>query len=171
LVFGELNSPLEYVSASSIKIVVLSDALWRRRFGRDPGLVGQKIDIEGEPHTVVGILAPSFQIFHVLNRPLDIYVPLTFDDSRLNRRDHDIFVYARLKPGATLDQAQSEMDVLYRELEQEYPQTNFSRGARVISMREGFAGDIRPTLLLLLSAVGLVLLIARLPLQFARCSP
>jgi putative ABC transport system permease protein len=171
LVFGELNSPLEYVSATSIKIVVLSDALWRRRFGRDPGLVGQKIDIEGEPHTVVGILAPSFQIFHVLNRPLDIYVPRTFDDSRLNRRDHDIFVYARLKPGATLDQAQSEMDVLYRELEQEYPQTNFSRGARVISMREGFAGDIRPTLLLLLSAVGLVLLIARLPLQFARCSP
>jgi putative ABC transport system permease protein len=142
------------------KVVVLSDALWRRRFGRDPSLVGQKIDIEGEPHTVVGILAPSFQIFHVLNRPLDIYVPLTFDGSRLNRRDHDIFVYARLKPGATLDQAQSEMDVLYRGLEQEYPQTNFSRGARVISMREGFAGDIRPTLLLLLSAVGLVLLIA-----------
>jgi putative ABC transport system permease protein len=170
LVFGELNSPLEYVSATSIKVVVLSDALWRRRFGRDPSLVGQKIDIEGEPHTVVGILAPSFQIFHVLNRPLDIYVPLTFDGSRLNLRDHDIFVYARLKPGATLDQAQSEMDVLYRELEQEYPQTNFSRGARVISMREGFAGDIRPTLLLL-SAVGLVLLIARLPLQFARCSP
>jgi putative ABC transport system permease protein len=53
------------------KVVVLSDALWRRRFATDPSLVGQKIDIEGEPHTVVGILAPSFQIFHVLNRPLD----------------------------------------------------------------------------------------------------
>jgi putative ABC transport system permease protein len=61
------------------KVVVLSDALWRRRFGEDPSLVGQRIDIEGEPHTVVGILAPSFQIFRVLNRPLDIYVPLTFD--------------------------------------------------------------------------------------------
>jgi putative ABC transport system permease protein len=142
------------------KVVVLSDALWRRRFGEDPRLVGQKIDIEGEPHTVVGILAPSFQIFRVLNRPLDMYVPLTFDRSRLNRRDHDIFVYARLKPGVTLDQAQSEMDVLYRRLEQEYRQTNSFRGARVISMSEGFAGDIRPTLLLLLSAVGLVLLIA-----------
>jgi ABC-type antimicrobial peptide transport system permease subunit len=142
------------------KVVVLSDAFWRRRFGEDPSLVGQKIDIEGEPHTVVGILAPSFQIFRVLNRPLDIYVPLTFDRSRLNRQDHDIFVYARLKPGITLDQAQSEMDVFYRRLEQEYPQTNSSRGARVISMSEGFAGDIRPTLLLLLSAVGLVLLIA-----------
>ncbi len=142
------------------KVVVLSDALWRRRFGEDPRLVGQKIDIEGEPHTVVGILAPSFQIFRVLNRPLDMYVPLTFDRSRLNRRDHDIFVYARLKPGVTLDQAQSEMDVLYRRLEQEYRQTNSFRGTRVISMSEGFAGDIRPTLLLLLSAVGLVLLIA-----------
>jgi putative ABC transport system permease protein len=142
------------------QVVVLSDALWRRRFGKDPSIVGQKIDIEGEPHTVVGILAPSFQIFRVLNRPLDIYVPLTFDRSRLNRRDHDIFVYARLKPGVTLDQAQSEMDVLYRGLEQEYPQTNSSRGARVISMSDGFTGDIRPALLLLLSAVGLVLLIA-----------
>ena len=142
------------------KVVVLSDALWRRRFGEDPSLVGQKIDIEGEPHTVVGILAPSFHIFRVLNRPLDIYVPLTFDRSRLNRRDHDIFVYARLKPAVTLDQAQSEMDVLYLRLEQEYPQTNSSRGARVVSMSEGFAGDIRPTLLLLLFAGGFVLLIA-----------
>ena len=142
------------------KVVVLSDALWRRRFGEDPSLVGQKVDIEGEPHTVVGILAPSFHIFRVLNRPLDIYVPLTFDRSRLNRRDHDIFVYARLKPAVTLDQAQSEMDVLYRRLEQEYPQTNSSRGARVVSMSEGFAGDIRPTLLLLLFAAGFVLLIA-----------
>lgn len=142
------------------KVVVLSDALWRRRFGEDPNLVGQRIDIEGEPHTVVGILAPTFQIFRVLNRPLDIYVPLTFDRSRLNRRDHDIFVYARLKPGITLDQAQSEMDVLYRGLEEEYEETNSSRGARVISMSEGFAGDIRPTLLLLLSAAGFVLLIA-----------
>ena len=142
------------------KVVVLSDPLWRRRFGEDPSLVGQKIDIEGEPHTVVGILAPSFHIFRVLNRPLDIYVPLTFDRSRLNRRDHDIFVYARLKPAVTLDQAQSEMDVLYLRLEQEYPQTNSSRGARVVSMSEGFAGDIRPTLLLLLFAAGFVLLIA-----------
>ena len=142
------------------KVVVLSHALWRRRFGEDPNLVGQRIDIEGEPHTVVGILAPTFQIFRVLNRPLDIYVPLTFDRSRLNRRDHDIFVYARLKPGITLDQAQSEMDVLYRRLEEEYEETNSSRGARVISMSEGFADDIRPTLLLLLSAAGFVLLIA-----------
>jgi putative ABC transport system permease protein len=142
------------------KVVVLSDALWRRRFGADPNLVGQEIDIEGEPHAVVGILAPSFQIFRVLNRPLDIYVPLTFDSSTLNRRDHDTFVYARLKPGVTLEQAQSEMDVLYRALEKEYPQTNSSRGAHVISMREGLSGDVRPTLLLLLSAVGLVLLMA-----------
>jgi putative ABC transport system permease protein len=142
------------------KVVVLSDALWRRRFGEDPSLVGQKIDIEGEPHTVVGILAPTFQMFRVLNRPLDIYVPLTFDRGRLNRRDHDIFVYARLKLGVTLDHAQSEMDVLYRRLEQEYQQTNSYRGARVISMSEGFAGDIRPTLRLLLSAAGFVLLIA-----------
>lgn len=85
------------------KVVVLSNALWHRRFGGEPGIVGQKIDIDGESYTVVGVLAPSFQIFRVLNRPLDIYIPLTFDRSRLNRQDHDTFIYARLKPGVTLD--------------------------------------------------------------------
>jgi putative ABC transport system permease protein len=142
------------------KVAILSDALWRRRFAADPNLVGQKINIEGEPYTVVGILASTFQIFRVLNRPLDIYVPRTFDYSRLNREDHDTFVYARLKPGVTLNQAQSEMDGLYHRLEQEYLQTNSARGARVIPMNEAFAGDIRPTLLLLLAAGGFVLLIA-----------
>lgn len=150
----------EEEQAGHDKVVVLSDALWRRRFGEDPHLVGQKINIEGEPYTVVGILGPKFQIFRVLNRPLDIYVPLTFDHSKLNRMDHDTFVYARLKHGATLDQAQSEMKVLYHRLEQEYPETNAARGARVISMSKGFVGDIRPILLLLLSGVGFVLLIA-----------
>ena len=106
----------------------MSNTLWRRRFGGDPNLVGHKIEIEGESYTVVGILASTFQSFRVLNRPLDLYVPLTFDRSRLNRQDHDTFVYARLKPGVTLDQAQSEMDGLYRGLEQEYPETNSARG-------------------------------------------
>ena len=134
----------EEEQAGHDKVVIVSDALWRRRFAADPHLVGQKIRVEGESYTVVGILVPTFQIFRVLNRPLDIYVPLTFDHSRLNRRDHDTFVYARLKPGVTLDQAQSEMDVLYHRLQQKYPQTNSARRARVISMSEGFAGDIRP---------------------------
>jgi putative ABC transport system permease protein len=142
------------------KVAILSDALWRRRFAADPNLVGQKVNIEGEPYTVIGILASTFQTFRVLNRRLDIYVPLTLDYSRLNREDHDTFVYARLKPGVTLNQAQSEMDGLYHRLEQEYPQTNSARGARVIPMNEAFAGDIRPTLLLLLAAGGFVLLIA-----------
>ena len=142
------------------KAVILSDALWRRRFAGDPKVVGQRVDIEGESYTVVGILAPTFQIFRVLNRPLDIFVPLTFDLSRLNRQDHDTFVYARLKPGVTLDQAQSQMDVLYSRLEHRYPQTNSDRTARVVSIREGFTGDIRPTLFLLLAAVACVLLIA-----------
>ena len=142
------------------KVAVLSDALWRRRFAADPNVLGQKINLEGEPYTVVGILASNFQIFRVLNRPLDIYVPLTFAHSRLSRQDHDTFVYARLKRGVTLDQAQSEMDVLYHRLEKEYPQTNSARGARVIPMNEGFTGEVRPALLLLLAAGGFVLLIA-----------
>ncbi len=78
----------------------------------------------------------------------------------MNRQDHDTFVYARLKTGVTLDQAQSEMDLLYGRLAQAYWQSNSSRGARVILLSQSFAGDIRPTLLLLLGAAGFVLLIA-----------
>jgi len=156
---GRIFSP-EEEQIGHDKVAVLSDALWRHRFAADPKLVGQKINLEGEPYTVVGIPASNFQIFRVLNRPLDIYVPLTFEPSKLSRQDHDTFVYARLKPGVTFNQAQSEMDVLYHRLEQEYPQTNSARGARVIPMNEGFTGDIRPTLLLLLAAGGFILLIA-----------
>jgi putative ABC transport system permease protein len=150
----------EEEQAGHDKVAVLSDALWRRRFGGDSNLVGQRIDIEGEAYLVVGVLSPTFRIFRVLNRPLDIYVPLTFDRSRLNRQDRDTFVYARLKPGVSIDQAQSEMDALYGTLGEKYPSTNSTRGARVVSLLESFAGDIRPTLLLLLGAVGFVLLIA-----------
>jgi putative ABC transport system permease protein len=150
----------EEEQAEHNKVVVLSNALWHRRFGGEPGIVGQKIDIDGESYTVVGVLAPSFQNFRVLNRPLDIYIPLTFNRSRLNRQDHDTFIYARLKPGVTLDQAQSEMDGLYHRLALEYWQTNSSRGVRVMSITEGFAGPIRPALSLLFAAAGFVLLIA-----------
>lgn len=142
------------------KVVVVSDALWHRRFARDSTVVGQKVNIEGEPYTVVGILAPDFHFFDVLDRPIDIYVPLTFDVGPLDRRSHNLNVYARLNSGVSRDQAQSQMDGLYRRFGQAYPQTNATLGARVISLPEAFTHNSRPVLFLLLSAVGLVLFIA-----------
>ena len=109
------------------KVVILSHGLWQRRFGSDPNLIGQQITVEGEPYTVIGILPSNFRIFRVLNRELDAYIPLTLDRTQLGRHvvtaptagsargraDQVIFVYARLKPGASLAQAQAEMDTIY----------------------------------------------------------
>jgi len=142
------------------KVVVLSHRLWQRRFGGDLNLVGQQITVEGEPYTVVGILPADFKNFHVLNRPLDLYQPLALDPKEARREEHAIFVYARLKPGVSLGQAQAEMDTFYRRLEQEYPATNSGWGAKLVPLPEAWTERSRSVLLMLLAAVGFVLLIA-----------
>jgi hypothetical protein len=72
------------------RVAVLTEALWRRRFGAAPDLVGQTITVEGQPFTVVGILSGTFPATRVLSRPLDLYVPLTHDVAALDRRSHDV---------------------------------------------------------------------------------
>jgi putative ABC transport system permease protein len=154
------------------KVVILSHGLWRRRFGSDTGVVGRQITVEGEPRTVVGVLPPDFRTFRVLNRELEIYIPLTLDRARLNRGTRPepggargdagqvMFVYARLKPGVSVEQARAEMDALYRGLGEEYPQTNSGLGVRLVPLPEQWGERARPALLMLLAAVGFVLLIA-----------
>ena len=156
------------------KVIILSHGLWRRRFGSDPGVVGRQIAVEGESRTVVGVLPDDFHIFRVLNRELDVYIPLTLDRSRLGRHgaaaetagasrgdaDQIMFVYARLKPGATVGQAQAELDAIYRGLGEAYPQTNSGLGARLVPLPEQWGERARPALLMLLAAVGFVLAIA-----------
>ena len=154
------------------KVVVLSYGLWQRRFGSDPGIIGQQIAVEGEPYTVVGVLPSDFRIFRVLNRELDIYIPLTLDHTQLRREgmtaetgtrsdsEQIMFVYARLKPGVSLEQAQAEMDTFYRRLEQEHPRANSGLGVKLVSLPVQWSEGFRPTLLMLLAAVGFVLLIA-----------
>jgi putative ABC transport system permease protein len=139
------------------KVVILSHGLWRRRFGSDPGVVGRQITVEGEPRTVVGVLPANFHIFRVLNRELDIYIPLTLDRSRA---EEVLFVYARLKPGASVEQAQAEMDAIYRGLDEEYPQNSPRPGVRLVPLPEQWGERARPALLMLFAAVGFVLVIA-----------
>jgi putative ABC transport system permease protein len=142
------------------RVAVLTDALWRRRFGSAPDLVGQTIQVDGQPFTVVGILSATFPIGRVLNRPIDIYVPLTPDADPLGRRSHDLNVNARLKPGVTIAQAQAQLDEAYRNLAQAYPDTNAALGARVFSVSDAVRRASRPLLLLWMAAVGAVLLMA-----------
>jgi len=140
-------------------VVVISHGLWRRRFGADPNLIGQTIVVDRRPLTVIGILPADFNLFGG-QRQYDLWMPFVFERDQLRRDDYSILVFARLRPDRSLDQAQAEMSGIARQLEQEYPATNRHRGVQVITMREQQIESLRPALLVLLAAVGLVLLIA-----------
>ncbi|HWN99459.1 MAG TPA: ADOP family duplicated permease, partial [Blastocatellia bacterium] len=141
------------------QVVILSYGLWERRFGADPGLIGQTIAIDDRPFTVIGILPPAFNLFGG-TRAYDLWMPFEFARGQLKRDDYSLIVFARLKAGVALEQAQAEMSAIAERLEQAYPATNQNRGVRVITFHENQASTLRPALLILLAAVGLVLLIA-----------
>ena len=142
----------------SDKVVVLSYALWQRRFGGDNSIVGKPLSLNGETYTVVGVMPARFQ-FPTSDDAL--WVPIAFTSQQLaSRGSHYLQVLARLKPGTSLEQAQTEMHTIAARLSQQYPNSNTDLGAAVTSLHEHLVGDIRPALLILLGAVGLVLLIA-----------
>jgi predicted permease len=140
-------------------VVLVSDSLWRRRFGSDPALVGKPVRLYDASFTVIGVLPPTFQFY----TPADVFVPLSFMPDRLKsaREEHGgVVAIARLKPGVTQQQAQAEMDSIASALEQQYPKTNNTVRVSINPIYTDMVGDVRPSLLVLLGAVGFVLLIA-----------
>ena len=143
--------------AGGERTVILSEGTWRNRFGAQPTVLGQKIMLDGEPHTVVGV-APQATAF--VSR-VQLWVPLAWsDEDRATRENHNYLAIARLAPGVSVEQAQADLTTISRRLEQQYPEANKDWGARVLPLHEDLVGDVRPSLLVLLGAVGLVLLIA-----------
>ena len=139
------------------RVVVLSHALWMRRFGGDAGILGEAIMLNGEPYTVIGVMPPGFQ--HP--QSAELWTPLAMDPSLQENRDRKFLrVAARLKPGVTQQQAQAGIDEIMRRREGQFPDSNTGRTGRVVMMRDEFVGDIKPALLMLLGAVGFVLLMA-----------
>ena len=139
------------------RIVLLTDALWRRQFGADPLVVGRSVTLDGAPYDVVGILPRSFWW---PTRP-DIVAPLALDDhDRALRAAHFLSVVGRLRPGASETQAREELSVIGARLSQAYPAENRNHSPSIRSLREALVGDVRTPLLVLLGAVGFVLLIA-----------
>jgi putative ABC transport system permease protein len=143
-------------------VVVLGHAFWQRKFAGDPGVVGRTLTLNGRPHTVVGVLPADFRSLPagLLHAPAELYRPLgeTYDDKL--RSSRHMRAIARLEPGVTLEQAQTEMRVIAERLEQEHPTTNAGYGVNLVTLREDLVGGVRPALLMLFGAVGLVLLIA-----------
>jgi putative ABC transport system permease protein len=140
------------------RVVILSHGLWQRRFGGDVNITGRPLNLNGESYTVVGVMPPDFKFPGFEDQ---LWVPIAFTpEEAASRGRHYLEVVARMKPGVTLPQAQAEMSTIAARLQQQYPDYNTQRGARVTPLREHVAGDIRPALLVLLGAVGFVLLVA-----------
>jgi len=146
-------------SIGAARVVMLSEALWRRRFSGDTGVVGRAVNLDGNPHTVVGVL-PTRMSYPAT---ADIYVPLVFpaddlDEGNRGARYYD--VVARLAPGATIDQARVEMRTLASRLAAAHPQADEGVSVRVAPLLDEAVGTFRRPLLVLLGAAGVLLLIA-----------
>jgi putative ABC transport system permease protein len=139
------------------RIVVLSHGLWQRRFGGDPGILNRTISLNGESHVVVGVAPPGFQF----PEKTEIWSPLAPNENmRAARGVFWLPVVGRLKPGVTRAQAQADMDLIGKQLEQQYPNMNAGYGVNVVPLMEQTVGSIRRSLLVLFGAVLFVLLIA-----------
>ena len=158
---GRVFTPEEQEDGKDF-VIVLGHALWQRRFAGDPNIVGKSIPLNGRPYTVVGVMGPDF-------RPLpaslvapegQYYRPVAekYDDKA--RDERHLRAIARLKPGVTVAQAQSEVNVIAQRIEQQHPQTNKNQGIHIVSMSDEIVGGIRPTLWLIFGAVVFVLLVA-----------
>ncbi len=143
------------------RVAAISYGLWQRRFGGDPGIVGRKIILNGNPYLVVGVMPPGFK--HPLpgmRLPVEIWAPLGVDPAKAGRRSDFLGVVARLKPGVGIEQARAEMNSIMSRLEAQYPNSNRGWGVIVLPLLERFVGEMRRTLYVLLAAVGFLLLIA-----------
>jgi len=148
--------------AGASPVVMLSHALWKRKFSSDPQIIGKSIWLNGLSHSVIAVLPADY--LHYSFTPVDVYVAMGAElraQDREKRDDHPgISVLARLRAGVTLAQARAELATIAAALAKQYPETNTGRGVKVTPFREDLVGDVQPSLVVLLAAVGVVLLIA-----------
>ena len=140
------------------RVVILSHGLWQRRFGGTPNIVGSRVTLSARLYEVVGVLPESFRFG---DTPVDVFYPIDFTNEDMRARfNHFMMVYARLKPGVTIERAQENMDAISAQIQGEVELQNQGHGAHVIALREQLVGDVRPSLLILMAVVGFILLIA-----------
>ena len=137
------------------RVVLLSDALWRRRYAADPGILGRSIMLDGQAHTVIGVMGPEFK--HPQRTELWVPIALT-PEQRDNRTNGFLRLVGRLKPAVSEEQAQRELAALYADLAARHPEMN--QGMTAILAPFSTTGDAKPLLLILLAGVAFVLLIA-----------
>ncbi len=152
---GRLFTPED--DSPSANVVIISDRLWRRRFGADPSVVNRTILLNGTPQVVVGVMPPGFSI---LDKNVDVWQTIGFRPEMRTPRGRWMMTVAKLREGVTVARAQEDMTRVHAELTRMFPAFNTGWTARVVSLSDQLTGDVRPALLVLLGAVGFVLLIA-----------
>jgi len=156
-IMGRIFFPQE-MQDNSISVVI-SESYWQRKFNRDPQILGKTFRIDGATATVVGVMPASLKSFY--RSRIDLWIPIDPTNARYSARiDHWLMPVGRLKPGITLQQAQVEMDVIARRLEQAYPKTNKGIAKKLVPLHQQLFGMIGRALYPLFGAVAFVLLIA-----------
>jgi putative ABC transport system permease protein len=141
------------------KLVIVNEKFWQERLQGDVNLEGKKLILNGEPYSVIGVMPTSFK--QPIDAEVELWMPAPSFPAFTARRDTRFLLgIGHLKAGVTLSQAQAEVSTIAGQLAQAYPQENSGRGATLESLRELTVSDIRPALLLLFAAVGIILLIA-----------
>jgi putative ABC transport system permease protein len=144
-------------------VVLISGGLWKRRFGSSKDVLGQSLTLNDVVYTIVGVIPIEFRYTGINFQQSDVYTPIgqwnnpTFRDRRAGL---GTFAVGRLKPGVTFEQAKADMEALGRHLAEQYPDVDKDTGIALVPLKQAVVGDIRPTLLVLMAAVGFVLLIA-----------
>jgi putative ABC transport system permease protein len=137
-------------------LVILGHSLWQRQFGNDPGVLGRVLTLNGEPHTVVGVMPPGFKF----PNQQELWVPHELHPTA-NRGNHSFYGIARLPPGITVAQANAALVPITARLQTDFPETNAQLSAAVRPYRESLLPDeVRSIILIMMAAVGFVLLIA-----------
>lgn len=152
----------------AMPVVIISDRLWRGWFGADPDVVGGTLEIDETLHTIIGVMRPGFDFLPPVeheesapgSREGDLWVPFNREMAAGSRTARNLTVVARLRPGLDLAAARAEMEGVARQLQGEYPEANAGWDVTLVPLAKQLTVDVRPQLLVLLGAVGLLLLIA-----------
>jgi predicted permease len=149
---------LENEQSGRERVVVLSHGLWQQRFGGDPNVVGRQLTLDNKSFEVLGVMPAGFRF----PEEAEMWAPMSFDlaPEMRQRKAHFLRPLGKLKAGVTLAQAQADINRVAEQLAAEFPESNKGWSMFLVPLRERLTGNIRPTLLLLLGAVGFVLLIA-----------
>jgi predicted permease len=142
------------------QVVVMSHSLWQRRFGAQPSIIGRTIALEGRPYTVIGVMPPGFRFAPFWVTRAEVFTPLSLTRRLDDRGGRSLRLFARLKDGVSVAQAQAEITAISTRLERAYPQTNTGIVVTVRPLLDKVVSGIRPTLLAMMAMVTFVLLIA-----------